>query len=288
MLYARGAAAAHVHLLSFQWLSLFLCGCSFLSRSKNTELKIPDSASVEGFGEDSGDTDIQLDTSADSGLEGDTSLEEDVLPPNCIEERYTGLYVDEWKVCIESTLLTTDVGDLVINLLHHDLNVIKTKLHPAVFEKLQTVRIWVEENGDWSGAVYHPSTSWLRDNGYPEHWAESIQIANAANYLSWTSVQPAMVLHELSHAWHHQYIGYDHPGVLEAYEAAMESGIYDSVPYAGGGNAEAYAKTNALEYFAELSEAWFWENDFYPFTREELLEFDPVGASVVEAVWSTN
>ena len=40
------------------------------------------------------------------------------------------------------------------------------------------------------------------------------------------------------------------------------------------------------EYFAELSEAWYWENDFQPFDRAELETFDPQGAAAVEAAWT--
>jgi hypothetical protein len=39
------------------------------------------------------------------------------------------------------------------------------------------------------------------------------------------------------------------------------------------------------EYFAELSEAYFWVNDFYPFVRAELREHDPAGYAAVEAAW---
>ena len=174
----------------------------------------------------------------------------------------------------------------VLALLQSDLSRILTLLDPEASAFLQGVRIWVEHDfADWGGAVYHPSAVWLEDNGYPTHWAESMQIGSTADYLSWTAIQPAIVLHELSHAWHHQYVGYDDASILQAYDAAMASGIYDSVPYAGGGKSTAYATSNVQEYFAELTEAWFWENDFYPFVREELEDFDPTGAAMVEAAW---
>ena len=95
-----------------------------------------------------------------------------------------------------------------------------------------------------------------------------------------------MVLHELAHAWHHQVLGYDHPGIEAAYDAAMAEGLYDSVLYAGGWYLEAYAASSAVEYFAELTEAWFWQNDYYPFERADLLSFDPVGAAAVQEAWT--
>ena len=42
---------------------------------------------------------------------------------------------------------------------------------------------------------------------------------------------------------------------------------------------------NHIEYFAELSEAYFWTNDFYPFNKAELEAFDPQGYAAVEGAW---
>jgi hypothetical protein len=43
--------------------------------------------------------------------------------------------------------------------------------------------------------------------------------------------------------------------------------------------------TNPKEYFAELSEAYFGKNDFYPFVRGELKVHDPVGYRLMEEAW---
>lgn len=203
---------------------------------------------------------------------------------DCFEERYTPIEILGWAVCVEPTGTSQMT---VVAHLKDDLNVVRGFLDPEVLNFLQTVRIYVEkESPNVPGAVYHPSSLWLEENGYPTHWAESIQIGNADNYLSWTDIQPAMVFHELSHAWHHQSLGFDDPTILFAYNEAMDSGIYEDVLYAGGGNQVAYAVNNEMEYFAELSEAWFWVNDFYPFDQADLLTFDPLGAEMVFQVWT--
>ena len=123
------------------------------------------------------------------------------------------------------------------------------------------------------------------NNGYPFYWARGVQIGNAVNYLEWIQTQPAIILHELSHAWHHQVLGYENPAIINAYETAMNSGIYDSVSYVSGGLRQAYATSNVQEYFAELTEAYFWVNDSYPFNRTELEQFDPLGAVTIESGW---
>jgi len=43
--------------------------------------------------------------------------------------------------------------------------------------------------------------------------------------------------------------------------------------------------TNKKEYFSELTEAYFGRNDFYPFSRSDLKEYDPVGYQMMVDCW---
>lgn len=202
-------------------------------------------------------------------------------------ERYEPMIIQGWRTCVARSLdQTPSLRSAVQTHLSGDLSFIEEIMPTHALMSLRAVRIWVEEAVTaWPGAVYHPSPQWLINNGYPHYWARGVQIGNAANYLDWTNTQPAMVLHELSHAWHHQVVGYNEPNIIAAYEAAMSSGIYESVQYVGGGMQRAYATSNVQEYFAELTEAYFWTNDFYPFNRDELENFDPLGARTIEDGW---
>jgi tRNA U38,U39,U40 pseudouridine synthase TruA len=104
--------------------------------------------------------------------------------------------------------------------------------------------------------------------------------------VKWTTEdQPMMVLHELAHAYHHQVLTRGNSDVLKAFENAVKSKKYEMVPYVRGQKLRAYALTNDTEYFAELTEAYFGRNDFYPFTREELKTFDPEGYALMERIW---
>jgi hypothetical protein len=40
-----------------------------------------------------------------------------------------------------------------------------------------------------------------------------------------------------------------------------------------------------MEYFSECSEAYFGQNDFYPFVRAELKEFDRAGYALMVKEW---
>ena len=92
-----------------------------------------------------------------------------------------------------------------------------------------------------------------------------------------------LILHELSHAWHNIHIenGYDNKQIKEFYELAMKDGLYDCVRVHGpqGPECKAYACTNAMEYFAELSVAFLGglddaleHNKWFPFNRTQLRE----------------
>ena len=117
--------------------------------------------------------------------------------------------------------------------------------------------------------------------------AGGIELANARNFLNWTLEQPWMILHELSHAYHHKFLsgGFENSQVKAAYQSAMDAKRYDSVLKIGNTEEKAYATTNPQEYFAEATEAFFGTNDFYPFVRSELKRHDPGGYELVKKLW---
>ena len=65
------------------------------------------------------------------------------------------------------------------------------------------------------------------------------------------------------------------------------AGIYRDVLLFTGDRVEHYGLNNHKEYFAEGTEAYFYRNDFFPFVRAELKEFDPTLHDLLEQVWET-
>src|SRR5262249_39142612 len=143
---------------------------------------------------------------------------------------------------------------------------------PQSLAELREVRIWMEwANRPDKAAEYHPSARWLRENGYNPEKAGRIEIANPRNFTKRSRPdQPVATFHELAHAYDFRVLGERSRRVLNAYRHAMDDHLYDSVRYVHGGMKRAYAAENPKEYFAELSEAYFGQNDFYPFTRADL------------------
>ena len=134
---------------------------------------------------------------------------------------------------------------------------------------------------------YHPSVGWLKRNGHDPRLEKKVHIPRAANLLSRSQLlkHPAVVLHELAHAYHDQVLGFDHKPTIEAFKKAEMAKIYEKVLLYTGRNVRHYALSNHKEYFAESTEAWFYRNDFYPFVRAELKEHDPVIYKVMQDVW---
>jgi hypothetical protein len=93
------------------------------------------------------------------------------------------------------------------------------------------------------------------------------------------------ILHELAHAAHHYDLGDNNPFIENAYRQAMTRGLYSAVPDKLRGTVQAYAATNAHEYFAELTCAYLDYCDYFPHDREELREYDSVGYELMKKVW---
>jgi len=201
---------------------------------------------------------------------------------------YTVREIEGWKVYVHNRLLgeKKDLGDETLKLLGvHLYNVNRMVPRPAL-DKLHAVPIWVEAgNPKVACMCYHPSREWLAGHGFNPAKAGAVELGNPRTFLDWTHHQWAMVLHELAHAYHHQVLGYDNPDVKAAYQAAVESKSYESVLYFDGSKKRAYAAGDDQEYFAELTEAYFSTNDFYPFVRAEIIEHDRPAFKMLKKVW---
>jgi hypothetical protein len=198
--------------------------------------------------------------------------------------------IQGWHVLVNRRLLEDKtLSDEVLHLLDFQLFQITRQVPPAALEKLRTIKMWVERAEPHHPCMaYHPDAGWLREHEMNPEKAGCVEIANAENFLRWTHEQPWMVLHELAHGYHHQFLegGYDNPRIAAAYQKAVESKSYESVRHINGNKERAYALTNPMEYFAETSECYFGTNDFYPFVRAELKEHDTEMFKLLEELWN--
>ncbi|MCA9205518.1 MAG: hypothetical protein KDA59_20840 [Planctomycetales bacterium] len=203
-----------------------------------------------------------------------------------------------WKLHIHPELLEKQPEKTAraIELLNIQLQEIQRVLPPAVVAELQQVPLYFspEYPNRQPLAEFHPDAGWLRANKRDPAMAKAVEFTNAAIFEREVSRMPNFALHELAHAYHHRVLrlSFANPQVRAAYQKAKASGKYDSVQRRlGNGYPEtkerAYAMTNPQEYFAETSEAFFSTNDFFPFTRDELKQYDQEMFSLLRELWKT-
>lgn len=206
-------------------------------------------------------------------------------------DRYAEQQIEGWRVLVHRDLLTENRADLrerTLKLLANHLYRITTIVPEAAVVQLRKIPIWVEvAHPKHPCMCYHPDPGWLRDNGMNPAKAGGVELANCENFLAWTRDQPWMVLHEMAHGYHHQFLeqGFDNPDVLTVFQSAKQARLYDSILRINGRKEKAYAMNNQQEYFAEQTEAYFGTNDFFPFVKAELREYDPQMHELLGKIW---
>jgi|GEM_PF-644616 dipeptidyl-peptidase-4 len=200
--------------------------------------------------------------------------------------------IEGWTVHVDPQLLPggaqESVGNHALALLRNHLQRIAILLAPKPLERMRTCEIWLEyDHPRLNNMQYHPDEDWLIDNGHDPRLTKKVHITQASALYSRQQMlkHPAVILHELAHAYHDQILGFDEPRILEAYAKAMESGSYDKALLYNGDYVEHYACTDHKEYFAEATEAYFYKNDFYPFVAAELKQHDPRAYDLMVKIW---
>ncbi len=197
--------------------------------------------------------------------------------------------------------------------LERDLTAAANKLPPSACRLLQkSTLLWINRSQIYGpkvapirgrGMCYHPGKKWLIENGMSTEKCGGIELYEAGEYLKdcdlWYGAGGVM-LHELSHAFHSKFVkdGYDNQDIIDCYNAAMEDKLYECVRVhtlrGGFDERRAYACTNAMEYFAELSVAFLGGvgkerdlefNKWYPFNRSQIKEHDPRAYSLLKRLW---
>ncbi len=202
--------------------------------------------------------------------------------------------LEGWKVAVNEVLFEKDhaAADRALELLKAQLAEIVRVVPKAAVAELQKVPLWIspEYAGIQPRAEYHPDAGWLRAHDRDPVMAKGVEFTNVRIFEAETHRMPMFALHELAHSYHDRVLGFDDPRIEAAYEKAKASGKYDRVQRRDAKGRittdRAYALTNAKEYFAECTEAFFGQNDFYPFTREELKTQDPDMFALLETVWN--
>jgi len=205
-------------------------------------------------------------------------------------DRYQEETMLGWKLIISDRLIDDhpDLCQEALGVLRHQLFSITRVVPEPALAKLKQIPIWIEyADPHHPCACYHGDVKWLIHADRNPDKANCVEIANAARFISWTNQQPWMMLHELAHGYHDEFLdeGYENADVKETYLHAMEEGNYEEVLRYNGRTVRHYGANNQMEYFSEATEAYFGTNDYFPFVRSELQQHDPECVEMLERVW---
>ncbi len=208
---------------------------------------------------------------------------------------YVTNHVRQWTVFVEKQMVDEDpdLAQQALERLGAMLDKAMRALPPASHSRLQALPLFLmygekaKRGGRDNGLEYFQRIA-------PEHYPNldprmggSVVIYSAANYV-WLSDSWALkaLVHEFAHAHHLEQWPEVQPDIYDAWDHARVSGLYRDVKDdAGKELAQGYALQNHLEYFAELSCVYFVGCNYYPFNREELKTYDPVGYAMIEEMW---
>jgi hypothetical protein len=199
--------------------------------------------------------------------------------------------LEGWAIRVDDRLLKApdaELGAKALRVLEVKLGDIKAVVSADKLKKLQAVTIVLDlTHGNLDTMQYHPDAGWLKENGYSTDLAKCVHLPRAAELttLELVNEQPWVILHELAHAYHDQVLGFDEPRIKAAYEKYKKSGSGEKVLRYDGTRGKHYALTDPMEFFAEMTEAYFGANDFFPFNRAELKESEPEIYELLTHVW---
>ena len=208
-----------------------------------------------------------------------------------IPTAHTTRNIEGWNVRIDDRLLKGDgvaVGERALKLLNARLVAITIVVPEKALAKLRAITIELDlDYGGLSPMQYHPDAGWLKDKGYSESLAKCVHIPEAEDFLSpfENHRMPWVVLHELAHGFHDQTIGFDDERVTAVWKKFCDSGKYKSVLTSAGPMREHYGLNNQKEFFAEMTEAYFGSNDFFPFVTGELKQAEPETFALMAEIW---
>jgi hypothetical protein len=219
---------------------------------------------------------------------------------------YNTLVLGGWPVYMQPEM-PPDLECMLAEDLEWAANCLPPHARESLMEKTP---VWINKSLCWGpevcpvngrGLCFHPGSDFLEENLMHKEKCYSVEIYNVNEYLKqdrplWG--RGGVLIHEFSHAYHHRMLekGYENPEVLECFEKAMEEKLYNWVRVKGrnGPMNKAYACTNAMEYFAELSAAFLGQpdmqseeefNKWYPFNRRHVKEHDPRAYALLKKLW---
>jgi hypothetical protein len=211
------------------------------------------------------------------------------------QRTYQTVPLGQWTVMVEQQLPAEDpeLAKRALARLESKLGVMLAALPSPARPRLQKLPIFLMYGPKAKGGGHDNGAEYFQRNA-PEHhkhldlrWKSCVVIYSAENYVHLSELWSVKLLaHEFAHAHHMEQWPEKQPDILQAWNHAIECGLYRKVKNEEGKVLDTgYATKNQLEYFAELSCMYFVGCNYPPVNREELKTYDSVGYDMIEKIW---
>jgi hypothetical protein len=200
-----------------------------------------------------------------------------------------------WSFEVEQQLLAEapSVASNAVRRLRENLDRAFQRLPRPAHSVLRELKWFVLYGPQSRGGGYDNGLAYFANDAprfRPEldrRWSRCIVVYCAENYTRLSDLWALKsVVHELGHAHHKENWPEKQADILAAWRQAVEAGLYRNVKDDRGRVIpQAYALTNQLEYFAELTAIYFAGGNYAPFNRAGLKDYDPVGYTLIEKMW---
>lgn len=211
------------------------------------------------------------------------------------KREYKAVKLGRWTIEVDQQLIkeAPEIATKATKRLRENIDEVFRLIPKASHPKLKQLRFFL---------LYGPkSRGGGRNNGleyfspeapkyYPlldERWKSTIIVYSAENYTQISDLWALKALiHEFGHAYHLENWQEKQPHIMEAWQNAVDSKLYLDVKEEKGIIIpEAYAHTNQLEYFAELTAMYFAKCNYEPVDRAALKKYDPMGYEMIRKMW---
>lgn len=211
------------------------------------------------------------------------------------EREYQTVKRGKWTFEVEQQLITDSpaVAQKALVRLQENLDEAFRLLPKPAHPVLKELKYYVlygpkgRSEGYDNGLEYFSNNAPKLRNKLDERWSRCIVVYHAENYVKLSNLWALKaVLHELGHAHQIEHWAADQPDIMAAWKNAVDTGLYVNVREDTGKTIpKAYALTNQLEYFAELTAIYFAKCNYTPYDRAALKKYDPKGFALIQKMW---
>ena len=205
------------------------------------------------------------------------------LPTSKYEKRQ----IEGWTVYVSPPLIQQKAyGDEICKLLCYKLHLVKRYMPEKALQQLQKIPIWLEKDSKIVPYMtYHASAEKLEATNLNPDKLHAVEIGNVKNFSRWQNLQQFMILNQLARAYYDRVLSEDAEELKSAWLKAVKSGRYDSILRFDGKYVRHPALKSPLEFFAEMTEAYYGVNDHYPFLQFEAKQHDLETCRLLAKLW---